>query len=293
MRFVIFDCPTETTLPLYLEELKTRNVTDVVRVCEPTYNKAILENRDVKVSDWPFPDGSIPPATVIQSFLALCDERFPGGIAGVATAPDVPDSTAAPLPAIGIHCVAGLGRAPVLVTIALIEAGMKPLDAVDFVRKRRRGAFNNVQLTYLVENYKRMWKKSMSSSSSSAGVRWVGLLGGGSKRSSTAGTGTGSSLNVAASASGVAVNGSVGASGAGAKVGGDAAAMASSSSGNLLLMRKKSSIAGSGSEDEKEKEKEVSPPGATNGSTAATKDRAFSFSKVFGFSRKSTPPPSS
>jgi protein tyrosine phosphatase type 4A len=37
----------------------------------------------------------------------------------------------------------------VLVAIALIEAGMSPLDAVEYVRKFRRGAFNSVQIGYL------------------------------------------------------------------------------------------------------------------------------------------------
>ena len=40
---------------------------------------------------------------------------------------------------IGVHCLAGLGRAPVLVVIALIEHGMKNLDAVELVRSKRRG----------------------------------------------------------------------------------------------------------------------------------------------------------
>lgn len=51
---------------------------------------------------------------------------------------------------IAVHCVAGLGRAPVLVAIALIELGMEPLDAVEFVRQKRRGAFNKPQIAYLV-----------------------------------------------------------------------------------------------------------------------------------------------
>ena len=58
-----------------------------------------------------------------------------------------------------MHCVAGLGRAPVLVAIALIEAGMPAVDTVEFVRKKRRGALNTVQLGYLMDSYKRQWKK--------------------------------------------------------------------------------------------------------------------------------------
>ncbi|KAJ3212093.1 Protein tyrosine phosphatase type IVA 1 [Entophlyctis luteolus] len=52
-----------------------------------------------------------------------------------------------------------LGRAPVLVAIALIESGMTPLEAIEYVRRQRRGAFNSVQLAYLAESYKMMRKK--------------------------------------------------------------------------------------------------------------------------------------
>ena len=61
-------------------------------------------------------------------------------------------------PTIAVHCVAGLGRAPVLVAIALIEfAKMDPVTAADFIRKHRRGAINNTQLDWL-ERYKRRYK---------------------------------------------------------------------------------------------------------------------------------------
>ncbi|KAI9336024.1 protein-tyrosine phosphatase-like protein [Zopfochytrium polystomum] len=156
MRFVVFDCPTDTTLPFYVEELKSRGVTDIVRVCEPTYNKDYCVANGIRVADSPFPDGSIPPTAVIQNFLALCDEKFPGGIGGASNYTGDTDPS---IPAIAVHCVAGLGRAPVLVAICFIEAGMAPLDAVEFIRRRRRGAFNTVQLSYLVDTYKRMWTK--------------------------------------------------------------------------------------------------------------------------------------
>lgn len=154
LRFVILDCPTINTLPMYLQEMKDRGVTDVVRLCEPTYDKSVLENADIKVHDWPFKDGGIPPSTILHNFLALCDERFNGL---VNPPKDFKEGTG---PVIAVHCVAGLGRAPVLVTAALVEAGMAPLDAVEFVRRRRRGALNSVQLTWIVDSYKRQWKKA-------------------------------------------------------------------------------------------------------------------------------------
>lgn len=87
--------------------------------------------------DWPFADGDTPPPLCIKKFLDLVDERFRS------------DATAC----IAVHCVAGLGRAPVLVAIALIEAGMEPEEAVEFIRQRRKGAINSKQLKF-VQSYR-------------------------------------------------------------------------------------------------------------------------------------------
>jgi len=54
---------------------------------------------------------------------------------------------------IGVHCVAGLGRAPVLVAVALIENGMEPFEAIQFIRTKRMRAMNARQIRYL-ESYK-------------------------------------------------------------------------------------------------------------------------------------------
>jgi protein tyrosine phosphatase type 4A len=51
-----------------------------------------------------------------------------------------------------------LGRAPVLVAISLMEFGMPALDAVIYIRDRRKGAINAKQLKFL-QLYKPKSKK--------------------------------------------------------------------------------------------------------------------------------------
>lgn len=163
MNFLILDCPTDNTLPQYLKEFKRNHVTDVVRVCEPTYSTNLLDANGITVHDWQFKDGAVPPNPVIANWINLVERTF-GPLAQIrkmssTTTIGTGSGAAAEEPAtetstIAVHCVAGLGRAPVLVAIALIEAGMKPLQAVEHIRKYRRGAFNTLQLDYL-DKYKR------------------------------------------------------------------------------------------------------------------------------------------
>jgi len=136
-RFLITDRPTDTSIDKYVEELKKHNAKDVVRVCEPTYKTDKLKEEGIKVIDWQFDDGTVPPGEIIEDWFALLRQRFK----------EEPDCCVA------VHCVAGLGRAPVLVALALIELGMKYEDAVELIRRKRRGAINTKQLSYL-EKYR-------------------------------------------------------------------------------------------------------------------------------------------
>uniref|UniRef100_A0A8C1NNP8 Protein tyrosine phosphatase type IVA 3 n=1 Tax=Cyprinus carpio TaxID=7962 RepID=A0A8C1NNP8_CYPCA len=120
-----------------LSDLKKYGATTVVRVCEITYDKTPLEKDGITVVDWPFDDGAPPPSKVVEDWLSLLKRRF----------------IEEPGCCVAVHCVAGLGRAPVLVAVALIESGMKYEDAIQFIRQKRRGAINSKQLTYL-EKYR-------------------------------------------------------------------------------------------------------------------------------------------
>ena len=49
-----------------------------------------------------------------------------------------------------VHCVAGLGRAPLLVALALIHRGCEPINAIELIRAKRTGALNMIQANFLV-----------------------------------------------------------------------------------------------------------------------------------------------
>ncbi|KAF9197596.1 Protein tyrosine phosphatase type IVA 1 [Haplosporangium sp. Z 27] len=173
IRFLILDCPTDSTLPFYLAELKRNNVTDVVRCCEPTYSAATLEAQNISVHDWPFRDGAVPPPNVIKSWLQLVDSRIVRRLHQQSQRSGSPsiseEEDEVQVPTIAVHCVAGLGRAPILVAIALVELGMANLDTIEFIRRRRRGCFNSNQIQY-IDGYKRgkILKHALGSGSTSS-----------------------------------------------------------------------------------------------------------------------------
>jgi protein tyrosine phosphatase type IVA len=147
MRFLLMDAPRQANVHLYLKEMGKYHVTDVVRVCEPTYPTTDLQNAGIHVHEMEYKDGSSPSPELILSWLQLVEQTF------FYTAPPSSDA------AIAVHCVAGLGRAPVLIAIALIEFGaLDPIAAVRFIRERRRGAINNNQLNYL-QGYKKGYRR--------------------------------------------------------------------------------------------------------------------------------------
>ena len=131
-----------------------------------------------------FQDGQLPSQDVIDRWLAIVDRVFeaPDGPpqAAAAAAPAEPPlleeektqkigqlakagstkrtkslhSTTAkqqPDKRIAVHCVAGLGRAPFLVALAIVYKGCKPQNAIRLIRLNRKGALNPIQANYILE----------------------------------------------------------------------------------------------------------------------------------------------
>ncbi|KAL9546655.1 hypothetical protein MBANPS3_006556 [Mucor bainieri] len=180
IRFLITDTPCINNMSRYIKEFERWNVTDVVRCCEATYSQTLLNQHGIQVHDWTFSDGAPPPKCIIDEWLDLIDVRFKHLVQEeeVDTKDDhgfynainnnkqqqqqrEQEQQQEQQPCIAAHCVAGLGRAPVLVAIALIEEGMEPLDSIAFIRSLRKGSINNRQLKYL-ESYKRRKRSSVS-----------------------------------------------------------------------------------------------------------------------------------
>jgi len=138
MRFLITEQPQDSTIHNYISILKEHRVSHLVCATDPTYKTDDLSKAGVSVTELTFADGSPPSQEIVEKWLNLVKKEF----------------TDDPETCVGVHCVTGLGRAPVLVAIALIELGMKYEDAVDLIRKKRRGAINARQLEFLAK-YKR------------------------------------------------------------------------------------------------------------------------------------------
>ncbi|ELP91266.1 protein tyrosine phosphatase type IVA protein, putative [Entamoeba invadens IP1] len=146
MRFLIFDSPTDDNVDNYILELKRYNVTDVVRCCHPSYDKKKLTNNKIAIHELVYQDEGCPSSRIISDFMRIVRTIFPNEMN--------PNNVT-----LGVHCLSGIGRAPTLIAIALIELGMDNSDAIKFIRKKRSGAINVLQSRFIqsyVPNQKRI-----------------------------------------------------------------------------------------------------------------------------------------
>jgi len=143
-KFLIFEAPNDANLKEYVAELKAQGCKHLVRACVATYADEQLTEAGIKTHELSFPDGSAPTDSVVDEWLKVLTSALEESGGKAATTK----------PLIAVHCVAGLGRAPVLVAIAMMETGTDANTAIKEIRTRRPGALNIVQLKYL-QSYKR------------------------------------------------------------------------------------------------------------------------------------------
>jgi len=125
-KFYIGGAPTQNNLNTFIQKVKEHKIKHIVRLCDPSYDEKVFN--DVTIHDWQFKDGDIPSQDIIDKWKILIKTNEP----------------------ILVHCVAGLGRAPTLVAIALIELNITSYDAVRLIRQTRPGAINTKQLQFIL-----------------------------------------------------------------------------------------------------------------------------------------------
>ena len=98
MRFLITEQPQDSTIHNYISILKEHRVSHLVCATDPTYKTDDLSKAGVSVTELTFADGSPPSQEIVEKWLNLVKKEF----------------TDDPETCVGVHCVTGLGRAPVL-----------------------------------------------------------------------------------------------------------------------------------------------------------------------------------
>jgi protein tyrosine phosphatase type 4A len=131
---MITDSPTVNTLDTYLQEYQKHNVSTIVRLCESYYDCSIIEKAGIDVVDLSYEDGGVPSLSIINQWHNIVSKYKNSTIA--------------------VHCLSGLGRAPLLVCLSLIENGMDKIEAIEMIRRHRNGALNSKQISFII-NYEK------------------------------------------------------------------------------------------------------------------------------------------
>lgn len=123
--------PNNLNIDNFISEIKKNKIKHVVRLCGPTYKETRIISENISFYDWTISDGGIPSEKIISDWIELIKLNEP----------------------ILVHCLAGLGRSPLLVVIGLINNKMSNFDAIELVRRKCYKSLNNKQIDWLV-NYK-------------------------------------------------------------------------------------------------------------------------------------------
>ncbi|GKT22872.1 protein tyrosine phosphatase type IVA 3-like [Aduncisulcus paluster] len=146
MRFLLCDSPKDDHMDDFVQIFVKNKVKKVVRLTNPTYSTKMLNAKGISVIDLSFPDGSLPTEELLASWREIVADIFPPE--------QVEAKSKISGPAEGhslcVHCLASLGRAPVLVAVALIDRGFDQTDVIQHIRKVRRGCFNRSQIDWLL-----------------------------------------------------------------------------------------------------------------------------------------------
>ena len=128
----------------YSKFLKDNNIHYIVKLCDETNkNTEFIKNlKLINFFELIYKDGYIPDNYIINKWLDIINDACLNNYN------------------VFIHCLSGLGRAPLLVCILLIiNTNEKKHLIIEKIRKIRKNALNKVQLNYFMN---KKWKNKKS-----------------------------------------------------------------------------------------------------------------------------------
>lgn len=144
LNLIVTSSPNMDSINDFISTIHKNKVTDIVRLCDLCYDEDILKSLCI-IHDYSFDDGKFPPDDIIYKWINLLFIHFYEQNSIYSKQP------------ILVHCNAGLGRAPLLVCIAIIICENKdPYDVIIFIRKLIKYSLNKFQVQMLTNTN---WRK--------------------------------------------------------------------------------------------------------------------------------------
>lgn len=133
-RYCVIQSPDPNNLQNYKDLFLLNGVKTLVKLCEETlYDTEYLLHNGINVINLPLKDGTIPSKKVINEWVNIIKQEMKSNSDCIA-----------------VHCMSGLGRAPLFVCIGLILIDhVDPVDSVKEVRKIIRYALNTKQIKFI------------------------------------------------------------------------------------------------------------------------------------------------
>jgi len=146
--FIVFNSPNQknqSSIYDLNEYINKYNIVAIFRLCESLYQE---ENINCKIINLEIKDGDFPNEENILIYLSYIEKI-------IQTNKETNEKTNNNIkPCIGIHCKAGLGRAPIFAAIGLMNyTNYDYCEVVTLIRSKINGSINAVQLKE-ISNYK-------------------------------------------------------------------------------------------------------------------------------------------
>jgi protein tyrosine phosphatase type 4A len=151
INFIVFNSPNQqnkSSIDKLNKNINNHNIVAIFRLCEPLY-----QDKDIHcdIIDMELTDGSFPNDATINKYLSHIEE--------IIQTNKNTNNTNNNKPCVGIHCRAGLGRAPIFAAIGLMNyTNNDYFQIITLIRSKINGSINTVQL-YGLSKYNSKKKK--------------------------------------------------------------------------------------------------------------------------------------